>query len=53
MNLSHFALAFLGAYLTYQLGTGFRLSAWVSALLIVPVFFALGVGFTSCSRASA
>src|SRR5262245_10522731 len=44
VNLGHFALAFLGAYLTYQLGTVFRLSPWVSALLIVPAFFALGVG---------
>ncbi len=44
VNLGHFALAFLGAYLTYQLGTVFRLDPWVSALLIVPGFFALGVG---------
>ena len=44
VNLGHFALAFLGAYLTYQLGTVLRLAPWLSALLIVPVFFALGVG---------
>lgn len=44
VNLGHFALAFLGAYLTYQLGTTFRLDPWVSALLIVPVFFVLGIG---------
>ena len=44
VNLGHFALAFLGAYLTYQLGTAFRLAPWFSALLIVPVFFGLGVG---------
>src|SRR6266446_5725118 len=44
VNLGHFALVFLGAYLTYQLGTVFRLDPWVSALLIVPAFFALGVG---------
>lgn len=43
VNLSHFALAFLGAYLTYQLGTQFSLPAWVSLLLIAPAFFVLGV----------
>jgi branched-chain amino acid transport system permease protein len=42
VNLGHFALAFLGAYLTYQLGTVFRLDPWVSVLAIVPVFFGLG-----------
>ena len=44
VNLGHFALAFLGAYLTYQLGTVLRFPPWLSALLIVPAFFALGVG---------
>ena len=43
VNLSHFALAFLGAYLTYQLGMAFGLPAWVSGLLIVPLFFVFGV----------
>ncbi len=43
VNLSHFALAFLGAYLTYQLGTQFGLPPWVSLLLIAPGFFVLGV----------
>jgi branched-chain amino acid transport system permease protein len=42
VNLAHFALAFLGAYLTYQLGTAFRLPPWLSVLLIVPAFFGLG-----------
>ena len=44
VNLSHFALAFLGAYLTNQLGTAFHLDPWLSVLAIVPFFFALGVG---------
>ena len=44
VNLGHFALAFLGAYLTHQLGTAFHFPAWAAALVIVPVFFALGVG---------
>src|SRR2546426_7786447 len=44
VNLSHFALALLGAYLTYQLGHAFHLAPWLAAALIVPAFFALGVG---------
>ena len=43
VNLGHFALAFLGAYLTYQLGTAGKLDPWVSVLIIVPLFFLLGV----------
>ena len=45
VNLGHFALAFLGAYLTYQLGTAFgTCPPGLALLLIVPLFFALGVG---------
>jgi branched-chain amino acid transport system permease protein len=44
VNLSHFALALLGAYCTYQLGTAFHLSPWLAALGLVPAFFALGAG---------
>jgi branched-chain amino acid transport system permease protein len=43
VNLGHFALAFLGAYLTYHLGTVFGLPPWLAVLVIVPPFFALGV----------
>jgi branched-chain amino acid transport system permease protein len=43
VNLSHFALAFLGAYLTYQLGTQFGIAPWFSALVVVPSFFVAGV----------
>jgi branched-chain amino acid transport system permease protein len=43
VNLSHFALAFLGAYLTYQFGTVFGMPAWLSALVIAPAFFVIGV----------
>ncbi|HKX41510.1 MAG TPA: branched-chain amino acid ABC transporter permease, partial [Burkholderiaceae bacterium] len=43
VNLSHFALAFLGAYLTYQLGTQAAVSPGVSLLLIAPAFFVLGI----------
>jgi branched-chain amino acid transport system permease protein len=43
VNLAHFALALLGAYLTYQLGSVFHLSPWLAAGLVVPAFFVLGV----------
>src|SRR5262245_19610436 len=43
VNLAHFALALLGAYLTYQLGQAFHLAPWLAALAIVPAFFVLGV----------
>jgi branched-chain amino acid transport system permease protein len=44
VNLTHFALALLGAYLTYQLGHVLHVPAWLAAAAIVPAFFALGVG---------
>jgi len=43
VNLTHFALALLGAYLTYQLGHVLHWSPWLAAAAIVPAFFALGV----------
>ena len=43
VNLSHFALAFLAAYLTYELGTNYHVEPWWSAMLIVPAMFAIGV----------
>ena len=43
VNLAHFALALLGAYLTYQLGSVLHLSPWLAAVVLVPAFFALGV----------
>jgi branched-chain amino acid transport system permease protein len=43
INVSYFALAFLSAYLTYELGTVHGLEPWWSALMIVPAFFLLGV----------
>jgi branched-chain amino acid transport system permease protein len=43
VNLSHFALALLGAYLTYQLGHVAHLAPWTAAALIVPVFFVVGM----------
>jgi branched-chain amino acid transport system permease protein len=43
VNLAHFALALLGAYLTYQLGHVLHVPPWIAVAMIVPAFFALGV----------
>nr|WP_224741776.1 branched-chain amino acid ABC transporter permease [Bradyrhizobium sp. 2S1]MCK7671992.1 branched-chain amino acid ABC transporter permease [Bradyrhizobium sp. 2S1] len=43
VNLSHFALAFLAAYIGYGLGTRFGWPIWVSGLAILPAFFLIGV----------
>jgi branched-chain amino acid transport system permease protein len=43
INLAHFALAFLGAYLTYTLSTAFGLDPLWSLLIVPPAFFGLGV----------
>jgi branched-chain amino acid transport system permease protein len=45
VNLAHFALALVGAYLTYQLGTVWHVPPWLAALAIVPLFFGLGLAF--------
>jgi branched-chain amino acid transport system permease protein len=42
INLAHFALAFLGAYLTYQLAEQYGVDPLLTLALIVPAFFALG-----------
>src|SRR6267154_133837 len=42
INLAHFALAFLGAYLTYQLA-GAGMDPLATLAVIVPCFFVLGV----------
>src|SRR5687767_4204815 len=44
VNLAHFALALLGAYLTYQLGHVLHVPPWVAVAMIVPAFFVVGVG---------
>ena len=43
INLAHFALAFLGAYLCYQFSMVGGVDPLLTLLLIVPAFFALGV----------
>src|SRR5436853_5938389 len=42
INLAHFALAFLSAYLCYQLSTA-GVDPLASLAAIVPLFFAIGV----------
>jgi branched-chain amino acid transport system permease protein len=48
VNISYFALAFLSAYLTYQLGTVYNVAPWWSALILVPAFFLLGTAMHWC-----
>src|SRR5947207_14424533 len=43
INLAHFALAFLGAYLCYQLSAVGGVDPLLTLSLIVPGFFVLGV----------
>lgn len=43
INLAHFALAFLGAYLTYQLASYGGVDPMLTLLMIVPLFFVVGV----------
>jgi len=43
INLAHFALVFLGAYLTYQLSTVGGIDPLATLLIVAPCFFVLGV----------
>ncbi|HKQ64628.1 MAG TPA: branched-chain amino acid ABC transporter permease, partial [Methylomirabilota bacterium] len=43
INLANFALAFLGAYLTYQLATAAALDPILTLIVIVPGFFLIGI----------
>lgn len=43
VNLGHFAMALLSAYLTWYLGTALGIPPYLSGLLIVAVFFLYGV----------
>lgn len=43
INLAHFALAFLGAYLTYALAMRLHVDPLATLLAVVPAFFVLGV----------
>lgn len=43
VNLTHFALAFLGGYLTFQLAAVAKVDPFVSLAVTAPLFFGLGV----------
>jgi len=43
INLAHFGLVFLAAYLSYQLASSTAMDPFVALLLIAPAFFLLGV----------
>ena len=43
INLAHFALAFLGAYLTYQMSSVSGIDPLLTLGVVVPLFFAFGV----------
>ena len=43
INLAHFALAFLGAYLTYQFSTSGGIDPLLTLLMIIPAFFVVGL----------
>jgi branched-chain amino acid transport system permease protein len=43
VNLAHFALAFLGAYVTFQLAAVAKVDPFVTLAIVAPVFFALGM----------
>ena len=42
INLAHFGLVFLGAYLSYQMATVWHVDPLLALLFIAPLFFALG-----------
>jgi len=42
VNLAHFALAFLGAYVTFQLAAVAKVDPFVTLAITAPAFFALG-----------
>jgi branched-chain amino acid transport system permease protein len=44
VNIGHFAIALLGAYLTWYAGTQFGIAPWWAGLMIVAVFFVYGIG---------
>ncbi len=43
INLSHFGLVFLGAYLCYQMAASWHLDPLLALAIIPPLFFAIGV----------
>src|ERR1700712_5133005 len=43
INLSHFGLVFLGAYLSYHMATVWKVDPLLTLLVIPPLFFTVGV----------
>ena len=43
VNLGHFAIALLGAYITWWLGTAYGVAPWLAGAIIVVAFFIYGV----------
>ena len=43
INLAHFALSFLGAYLTYQLSSSFGVDPLITLVIVAPGFFVFGM----------
>jgi branched-chain amino acid transport system permease protein len=44
INLAHFGLVFLGAYMSYHMASVWHVDPLLSLLLLPPLFFAFGVG---------
>ena len=44
INLSHFGLVFLAAYLSYHMAMVWHVDPWLSLLILPPLFFVFGVG---------
>lgn len=44
VNLGHFAIALLGAYLTWWMGTAFGIAPWWAGLIVIAAFFVYGIG---------
>jgi branched-chain amino acid transport system permease protein len=43
VNLGHFAIALLGAYLTWWMGTALGIAPWWAGLMIIAAFFVYGI----------
>ncbi len=44
VNIGHFAIALLGAYLTWYCGTVLGIAPWWAGLMIIAAFFVYGIG---------
>ena len=44
INLAHFGLVFLSAYMSYHMATVWHMDPWLSLLILPPLFFVFGVG---------